>query len=257
MGGLFVPDLRERNTTDREKMDAADADPVQLYRTIRQFRWINRLFSASRRLLHQQVFPVMEQDPARSYSLLDLGAGGCDIAQWTAREARRRGLKLQITALDNDPRILRVARQAVRDYPEIRVVEGNALDLDALGRFDFAFSNHFLHHLTWDEIELLLEGLIARTRLVFVMNDLKRSLWAYLGGSLCIGLFAHRSFAFYDGRLSIRRGFLPEELRAFIASKFPGAPIQVLEAAPARVVLVGQPDCWPRPEMAPDKGRLA
>lgn len=240
MPDFFFPDMRHRNTTDRENMDRADADPNQLLRTIRQFRWINALFSASRRLLREHFFPMMERDPKRVYTLLDVGAGGCDIAMWVAREARIRGLKLDITALDNDPRILPVAYRTVRDCPEIRILEGNALDFGELGSFDFIFSNHFLHHLDWDEIGIFLRQVLARTRLGFVMNDLKRSRTAYLGCTVLLGLSAHRSFAFHDGRLSIRRGFLPGELRDFAARNFPNARIQVGETFPARVVLSGQ-----------------
>lgn len=236
---IFFPDLRRRNTTDKEKMDRADADLHQLLRTIRQFQWINFLFSASRTLMREHIFPVMERDPKRIYTLLDVGAGGCDIATWAAREARKRGLKLDITALDNDARILPVAYQAVRGYPEVRIVEGDAMDLRSLGSFDFMFSNHFLHHLDWDGIGIFLRQMMAQTRLAFVMNDLKRSRWAYLGCTIFLGLSAHRSFAFYDGRLSIRRGFLPEELRDFMARNFPDARIQVLETSPARVILFG------------------
>ena len=236
---FFFPDMRLRNATDKEKMDMPDADLNRLLRTVRQFRWINRLFSASRLLLREHFFRTMEQDPARSYTLLDVGAGGCDIATWAAREARIRGLKLSITALDNDPRILPIAHRAVRDYPEIRVLEGNALDFGELGSFDFIFSNHFLHHLDWDEIGILLRQVVARTRLAFVMNDLKRSRWAYLGCTVFLGPWARRSFAFHDGRLSIRRGFLPGELRDFTTRNFPDARIHVAETSPARVVLFG------------------
>jgi len=234
---FFLPDMRSRNTTDREKMDRADADLNQLLRTIRQFQRINILFSASRSLLREHFFPVMERDPRRMYTLLDVGAGGCDIAVWVAREARKRGFRLNITALDNDARILPVAYRAARDYPEVRILEGNAMDVSRLGSFDFVFSNHFLHHLDWDEIRNFLQQVIARTRIAFVMNDLKRSRWAYLGCTIFIGLMTRKSFAFYDGRLSIRRGFLPEELRDFITRNFPGTGIRVAEASPARVVL--------------------
>ncbi len=235
----IFPDMRLRNTTDQEIMDRADADPDQLHRTIRQFRWINFLFSASRSLLREHFFSLMIQDPARRYTLLDVGAGGCDIATWAAREARTRGLKLNITALDNDPRILPVAYRAARDYPEIRIFEGNALDLGQQGPFDFIFSNHFLHHLDWDEIKIFLRQVLAATRLAFVMNDLKRSRWAYLGCTVFLGLSTRRSFAFHDGRLSIRRGFLPGELRDFTTRNFPNARIHVAETSPARVVLYG------------------
>jgi 2-polyprenyl-3-methyl-5-hydroxy-6-metoxy-1,4-benzoquinol methylase len=239
MPDFFFPDMRHRNTTDKEKMDRADADVDQLLRTIRQFQWINVLFSASRRLLREHFFPVMEQDPKRVYTLLDVGAGGCDIATWVAREARSRGLKLDITALDNDPRILPIACRSARDWPEIRILEGNALDFSELGSFDFIFSNHFLHPLDWDEIRIFLRQVLARTRLGFVMNDLMRSRMAYLGCTVLLGLSARRSFAFHDGRLSIRRGFLPGELRDFATRNFPNARIQVVETFPARVVLSG------------------
>jgi len=242
MMSLFFPDMRQRNTTDRELMDLPDADLERLLRTVRQFRWINMLVSASRGLIREHFFRVMEKKPDRVYTLLDVGAGGCDIAVWAADEAVRRGLKLEITALDNDPRILPVARQAVRNHPGIRLLEGSALELHHLGDFDFVFSNHFLHHLGWDDIRIFLEQVIQRTRLAFVMNDLKRSRWAYLGGTILIGLLARRSFAFYDGRLSIRRGFLPEELRSFVADSFPGIPVRVYETLPARVVMVHSVD---------------
>jgi SAM-dependent methyltransferase len=239
MPGYFFPDLQCRNTTDKERMDRADADVIRLLRTIRQFRWINFLFSASRTLLREHFFSAMIRDPKRSYTLLDVGAGGCDIAIWAAREARKRGLKLNITALDNDPRIFPVAYRAIRDYPEIRILEGNALDPGQRDSFDFIFSNHFLHHLGWDEIGIFLGQVLARTRIAFVMNDLKRSRWAYLGCTVFLGLGTRRSFAFHDGRMSIRRGFLPGELRDFTARNFPNARIHVVEASPARVVLFG------------------
>ena len=234
----FIPDMRLRNTSDKEKLELADSDMNLFRRTIRQFKLINYLLSASSRLMREHFFTIMEQDPKRFYTLLDVGAGGCDIAIRAAREARRRGLKLNITALDNDARILPIAYQAIREYPEIRIVEGNALELSRLGSFDFVFSNHFLHHLAWEDIKIFLETIIAQTRLAFVMNDLKRSNWAYLGFTIFSGLLTRRSFHFYDGRLSIRRGFLPKELREFILCNFPSRAINVVETYPARVVLV-------------------
>ena len=234
----FFPDMRLRNTSDKEKLELADADLYLFERTIRQFRLINRFLSASGRLMREHFFTIMEQDPQRVYTLLDVGAGGCDVAVRAVREARRRGLKLHITALDNDARILPIARQAIRDYPEIRIVQGNALELSRLGSFDFVFSNHFLHHLAWDDIRIFLESILARTRLAFVMNDLKRSNWAYLGFTIFSWLLTRGSYHCFDGRLSIRRGFLAEELRDFIRSNFPDSAIHVVETYPARVVLL-------------------
>ncbi|HEX2768948.1 MAG TPA: class I SAM-dependent methyltransferase, partial [Geobacteraceae bacterium] len=129
----FFPDMRLRNTSDKEKLELADLDLNRFRRTIWQFKLINYLLSASSRLMREHFFTIMEQNPQRIYTLLDVGAGGCDIAIRAAREARRRGLKLNITALDNDARILPIAYHAARDYPEIRIIKGNALDLSPLG----------------------------------------------------------------------------------------------------------------------------
>ncbi len=98
--------------------------------------------------------------------------------------------------------------------------------------------NHLLHHLAWDDIRILLDRILAQTRLAFVMNDLKRSKLAYLGFTIFSGFLTRRSYHFHDGRLSIRRAFLPEELRNFVRSNFPNKAIQVVETYPARVVLV-------------------
>lgn len=234
----FFPDLQRRNTSDKELLELPDRDLDLTRRTIRQFKLINLLFSGSRRIMRKYFFPVMEKHPDRLYTVLDLGAGGCDIAIAAVREARRRGLKLAVTALDNDPRTLAVAYQATRDYPEIRIVEGNALELSRLGAYDFIFSNHLLHHLGWDEIKILLEQITVQTRLVFVMSDLKRSRWAYLGFTIFSALLTSRSFHYHDGRLSIQRGFLPGELRDFLRREGPGREIQLVETYPFRVVLV-------------------
>ena len=102
----FFPDMQLRNTSDKEKLELADLDANRLRRTIRQFKLINDLFSASSRLVREHFFTIMEQDPERNYTLLDVGSGGCDIAVRIARKARKRGLKLKITALDSDKRIL-------------------------------------------------------------------------------------------------------------------------------------------------------
>jgi len=236
--GIFLPDMRSRNVTDREAMDLPGADLDTLHRTIRQFRLINMLFSASRRLLREHFFKIMERDKQRHYSMLDLGAGGCDIAVWCAREARRRKLSLRITALDNDSRILPVALQAIRPYPEISFHVGTALELGNMDMFDFCFSNHVLHHLTLEEIILLLQQALSHTRLALVMNDLRRSRWSYLACSLLFPLLRRNSFICDDGKLSIRRGFTSAELTELLCTAFADNQLRVLEVFPARVVIV-------------------
>ncbi len=238
MRDCCFPDLSKRNTSDKELLELADVDMERMERTIRQFKTINYLLSGSRRLMREYFFRIMSQNPESEYTLLDVGAGGCDISIWAACEARRRGLKLKITALDNNRNSLCLAYQAVRDYPEISIVEGDARALKSLEAFDFVFSNHLLHHLDWNEIKAFLDSILPRTRIAFVMNDLKRSRWAYLGFTIFSALLTPGSYHFYDGRLSIKRAFLPEELQSFLQKNFPDRSIKVVETYPARLVLL-------------------
>lgn len=240
MTGKLFPDLRARDLACREEMDQPDADAALLLATVERFGLINRLFSASRRLLREEVFAEMERYPGRQYSLLDVGAGGCDIAAWAAGEARRRRLKLSITALDNDRRILPVARRRVTPCPEISLLTVSAFDIADHGPFDFIFSNHFLHHLTWDELALFIGLALSRTRIALVMDDLRREAWSYHAGRLLLPLLAPGTFAPGDGLLSIRRGFGVDELRRFLASRFPGTVFKVIARFPARVTVVAR-----------------
>ena len=84
---MNVPDLRTRATTT-ERMDAPDCCERLLARTIDQFLWVNRLFSRYRTVLHHHVLNDMLQDRFRTYHLVDVGAGGADIADWLLTRAR-------------------------------------------------------------------------------------------------------------------------------------------------------------------------
>jgi 2-polyprenyl-3-methyl-5-hydroxy-6-metoxy-1,4-benzoquinol methylase len=239
MIGSIFPDMRER-CFEKELMDDPQADIKKLLKTIRQFRLLNILFTSSRRLLKENFFSVMSGDPLREYTLLDIGSGGCDIDAWIVREARRQGISISVTALDLDRRILPICEASVLSYPEIKILNGSALELNERDEFDFIFSNHFLHHLEWEDIGRVISYASKAARLAFLFNDIERSSWAFICYTIFTGLFVHGSFAFYDGRLSIRRGFLAGELKNFIGRTFSqNNGITVYRAFPSRIVIKG------------------
>jgi 2-polyprenyl-3-methyl-5-hydroxy-6-metoxy-1,4-benzoquinol methylase len=216
-----------------ERMDDPECDEASLYRTLDQFRTVNRLFSRYRTLLRKTVLRDME--PGRNYHLVDVGAGGCDIALWLLKEARSRGLHLRITALEPDPRIFRYVRDRIGEVPGLHLVQESGEHLAAHAPFDYVFANHVLHHLSGEEIHALLHQTSQAAKRGFVFSDLLRSRWSYLGFSLAALPFRN-SFIREDGLISIQRGFHAEELRKLTDP----VPAHVRTAFPGRINIISE-----------------
>jgi len=231
---LFFVNMTDRSY-EEELMDRFDADPKRLKRTIEQFDLLNRLFSSALPLFKKEVLPKILSDPSREWTILDFGSGGGDIDRAMVRLCRRRGLKIKITALDVDPRVLPWAQHLCRDYPEITPVTGSVFDMADWGDFDFIVSNHTLHHFTYPQVRRTVELCLIHARRGFLLNDLRRSFWAYVGYTIFTGLLIRGSLAYFDGRLSIRRGFTEAELQKELAGL--SRPIRIGRAAPARLYL--------------------
>lgn len=223
-----------------ECMDRPDCSQAKLYRTLDQFRWINAWLTRYRYLLRRYMFRDMLSQPDRVWRLLDLGAGGCDITVWALRHAARRGLRLQATALERDPRTVAFARARHR-MAGLQIIEGDALDPACWGPVDYVFGNHFLHHLDGGELVRLLRLVGRHTGRLFVFSDIRRSRLAYLGFGVLMGLLAHRSFAWADGLTSIRRGFLPHELQAVLREAGVESPARIQRLIPYRLAVLGGP----------------
>jgi 2-polyprenyl-3-methyl-5-hydroxy-6-metoxy-1,4-benzoquinol methylase len=226
-------------------MDLPDADETQLIATVRQFRMINRLVSRSRSLIRRHILRDARRRGLSRITVLDVGAGGCDIGQWLVGAAEAMGISARVICLDQDPRIIAYARECTAETPEIEVVQGSAEEIERWGPVDYVFANHFLHHLTDAAIADLLPRLPRTARYGYVLSDLRRSRLSYLGFSLLAGLFFRGSFAYTDGRLSIQRGFAAPELRRLVASARQEPLTRVVSLVPGRLAVVAH---FPEPE---------
>lgn len=222
-----------------EEMDRPDSPQELLYRTLTQFQLVNRVFTRYRSVLRRSVLQDMAKDGSRSYRLADLGAGGCDIARWLIRCCRERGLRLTISAVEHDPRVARYARAANAGYPEIQVVEADALDGELWKGADYIFANHLLHHLSNEECIEVIRQIERSGPRQYVLSDLIRSTWAYYGFRLAVSPFFRNSFVAYDGPASIRRGFTLREVRALVRAAAPIHPVAICRHLPGRFVIRG------------------
>ena len=211
LDGLAVRDDRAR-----EQMDDPAADPDMLDKTYARFRLVNAVVSGERAVYRQWVRPRLSSEWGTR--LLDVGTGSADLPRRLLRWARADRLRLDITAIDPDPRAIAWA-SAQPPVPGLTLRRAMSSDLaDAGERFDIVVSNHVLHHLDGREIGALLADSerLLRPGGIAVHGDIERTRLGYLGFALGTLPFAGNllegTYIRTDGLTSIRRSHTAAEL---------------------------------------------
>lgn len=204
----------ERDAATLEMMDRPSSfeEISGCLETIGRF---NGLFGGSRlTLLHVRTL-VAALPAGRPLTVLDVGAGAADIPIALVRWARREGRGIRVFALDRDGPTLEYARRATAAYPEIILIQGDALALPvAPGSVDVVISAMTLHHLSSEAAAPYLTEMDGAARLGWVMNDLVRGRAAYRLVWLLTRIFSRSAMARHDGPMSILRSYTPPEVAA-------------------------------------------
>ena len=202
----------ERDADAVEMMDRP-ASFGELAGALRAITQLNRFFGG-RRLTLRHVRRLLAALPAdRLVTVLDVGAGAADIPVALARWARRRGRRIRVLALDRDSATLTYARGYAAAYPEITLVQGDALALPVPpGSVDVVISAMTLHHLQPEEAVRYLAEIDTVSRLGWVVNDLVRGRVAHRLVWAATRLFSRNAMARHDGPMSILRSYTPSEL---------------------------------------------
>jgi len=150
----------------------------------------------------------------RAITVLDVGTGGADIPRALARWARRARRRLRIFALDRDPATLAVARRGADRYPEIVLLQGDAMALPLRpASIDLVISALTLHHLEPVAAVRYLAEMDAAARRGLVVNDLMRSRPAYAAVWLATRMLTRNRMSRHDGPMSVLRAYTPDEVR--------------------------------------------
>ena len=207
-----------------ELLDGPLDDPAALAGNLRDLRRVNRLLGGVRlsRLaidLLLRVAPThLDLSPT---SIIDVGTGAVDIPVALLADARRRGRRLEVFAVDARPEVLETAR-AIR--PALGRLAGLAIGVSD-GRslphpdrsIDIAHASLLLHHLEPDDAVAVLVEMARVARVGVVVNDLNRGRMHWLGAWLIGHLLTRNRYTRRDAPLSVRRAYTRREMRGLLA----------------------------------------
>ncbi|HEX3019483.1 MAG TPA: hypothetical protein VHP36_04245 [Chitinispirillaceae bacterium] len=235
---LFV-DLISRSSTS-ELMDSPFCDQLMLLRTVHQFEYINFYLSGIRSLLKRTLVSHMKKEGRKSYTIIDLGSGGCDIPIWLFKTALQQSINLIIYCIEYNKIIASYAADKCKIFNGINIVVGNVFDVLKEYEADYVISNHFIHHLPDQIIIKLLKIVNSQSRNGFVINDLKRSRTSLFFFFLIGSVFFRNSFTLVDGLKSISRGFVADELLRY--TNHSGINSVISDVKPGHICMYSLPE---------------
>ena len=202
-------DLTSRRRED-EWMDAPDADPVLVHKSLAYIRRINSLLGYTRATLsHLKRFSAGWR-PGETIRILDVATGSADIPRAMLRWARARGFDVRVIGVDLHPTIAAEA-QGAQDDPRLRIVRADALALPFADRsIDYVVTNMFLHHLDDDAVVRVLKEMARVATRGILAADLIRNTRAYRWISLFT--LTANPMVRHDARVSVAQAFTKPEV---------------------------------------------
>jgi len=172
-------------------------------------RWMGDAHS-----LRATLFPEIEAQSLKSFSLLDIGAGSGELLRVTAAWARQTHRFMRAVGLELNERSAESIIEESKSFEEISSMRGDALELPfSDSQFDYVICSLFTHHFVDEQVvQILREMSRVAKRRIFVI-DLHRHPIAYFLYTTLGKLVLHNRLIRHDGALSILRSFKADEWR--------------------------------------------
>ncbi|HET9660199.1 MAG TPA: methyltransferase domain-containing protein [Thermomicrobiales bacterium] len=218
-GYRHVTGFRERPWLGRsdaaELMDGDGFTAAELTANFRDIRRVNRWFGGISAILG--ALPELVPAGATTFSLLDIATGVADIPLAIQQWCAARGLAVEITATDIEPKMLALASAQIAGTSGIHLRQADARAMPfASHSFDVVTCSLALHHCDPADAVQVLREMDRICRRGFIVNDLRRSALAYGATWLASRLTTRNRLTRHDGPLSIQRAYTPTELRALL-----------------------------------------
>jgi ubiquinone/menaquinone biosynthesis C-methylase UbiE len=193
-------------------MDAPDADPADLRRSLLFIRRVNRLFGYTRSTLGHLKRFSRRWKPGEPVRILDVATGSADVPRAILRWADRHpaGFNVHVVGIDLHATTAREARDEARDA-RLHIARADAMNLPfADGSFDYALTSMFLHHLDDGDAARVLSEMSRVARRGVIAADLLRHRRAYAWISLFTAFAG--PMVRHDAKASVAQAFTKAEV---------------------------------------------
>ncbi len=186
--------------------DACSATDVEI--SMCDLGRVNRWFGGVA-TTRKMVERVAEASGVKTLSLLEVAAGSGMVPELVRQKLARRGIALDVTLLDRARSHLSAGNHSV---------VGDALGLPFRdGAFDLVSCNLFAHHLDARRLGRFVQEGLRVSRRALLINDLVRHPM-HLALVYASYPIMRSRVAWLDGVTSVRRAYVPEEIRKMIAA---------------------------------------
>jgi SAM-dependent methyltransferase len=198
----YDPEILDDFTIRDESVDNA----LRELKIINSFLGGNGISLEGIKMLHDQKDKI---------TILDVGAGASDILI----SLNKKFSNLDIYSIDMNQRACKYLKG---NSTTVKVTCGNVLYLPFGTPFDIVHSSLFFHHFNEDQIKRIIISLLGLSAKGIVINDLRRSILAWMGIKILTFLFSNSKEVKYDGPLSVKRGFIRKDWTNILNKITPG-----------------------------------
>ncbi len=215
-----------------EQMDAIDLDPAVYARVLADLAQVNTITLARRPTLAFLADVLQRQAAGSQLRILDVGYGDGDMLRAISRWAVEHAVPVHLAGIDLNPRSAAVAGAATPPDVSIDWRTGDYAEL-AGENWDVILSSLVAHHMTHDQLVAFLGFMHREARLGWLINDLHRHGFAWLGYPLLARIMRWHRIVREDGQLSIARSYRPAEWPPILAEA--GVTADILRKFPFRL----------------------
>jgi hypothetical protein len=230
-------DLSRRNNLS-QLMDSADTDFETFRACLVDLSKVNCLTLAYRPMLRffEQLARSGRLPTDRPVTVVDAGSGFGDMVRKIDRWAVRRGFKLDLTGVDQNPLSARAAEEVTAPERPIRFVTADIFAYQPPSQVDIVVSSLMTHQMDDTSLIRFISWMEANAAIGWFVNDLRRNALPYYLFYVTSRVLRFHEFVRHDGPISIACAFeVGDWQRLLDSAGIPRAAAKISRASPYRL----------------------